>query len=142
MNWVTAIWYLGSGACLTLALIQLVVWWNDRTARANLLFSVMAIAVAALAALELTLMRAETPEQFGMVARWMHVPQGFNQFLRLGRPLCCLAIQPHKISLVCLPQPITRAPDQLIVGSIPAGNVLIGKHRAKAQKVRTKSEQA
>ena len=65
---------MGAGACLTLALMHLVVWWKDRTARANLVFSVMAIAVAAFAALELALMRAETPEQFGVAVRWMHVP--------------------------------------------------------------------
>src|SRR6266700_6337700 len=74
MNWVTIIWAMGAGACLTLALMHLVVWWKDRTARANLVFSVMAIAVAAFAALELALMRAETPEQFGVALRWMHVP--------------------------------------------------------------------
>ena len=74
MSWVTVIWSIGSGACLTLALMNCVVWWKDRTARANLAFSILAVAVAALAALELALMRAETPEQFGMVARWIHVP--------------------------------------------------------------------
>src|SRR5437870_5671642 len=74
MNWVTVIWSMGGGACLTLALMHLVVWWKDRTARANLVFSVMGIAVATFAALELALMRAETPEQFGMAVRWMHVP--------------------------------------------------------------------
>jgi two-component system, LuxR family, sensor kinase FixL len=57
-----------------LALMHFVVWWKDRTARANLVFSVMAIAVAAFAVLELALMRAETPEQFGLAVRWMHAP--------------------------------------------------------------------
>src|SRR5216110_1888518 len=74
MNWVTVIWSMGSGACLTLALIHVVVWWKDRGARANLVFSVMAIAVAAFAALELAMMRAQTPEQFGSDVRWVHVP--------------------------------------------------------------------
>jgi PAS domain S-box-containing protein len=74
MSWVTVIWSIGSGGCLTLALIYFVVWWKNRGARANLAFSVMAIAVAAFAALELALMRAQTPEQFGTVARWIHVP--------------------------------------------------------------------
>jgi hypothetical protein len=74
MNWVTVIWSVGGGACLTLAFIQFIVWCKNRSARANLAFSALAVAVAALAALELALMRAETPEQFGTVARWMHVP--------------------------------------------------------------------
>jgi hypothetical protein len=30
--------------------------------------------VAAFAVLELALMRAETPEQFGLAVRWMHAP--------------------------------------------------------------------
>ncbi len=77
-----------------LALMHIVVWWNDRAARANLVFSVMALAVAAFAVLELALMRTETPEQFGMVVRWMHVPAwvivvsllGFVRlYLRAGR---------------------------------------------------------
>src|SRR2546430_10257402 len=74
MNRVTVIWSVGSGACLTLALIQVVVWWKDRAARANLVFSAMAIAVAAFAALELAMMRAQTPEQLGSDVRWVHVP--------------------------------------------------------------------
>ena len=74
MSWVTVIWSIGSGACLTLAFIQFVVWWKNRAARANLAFSVLAIAVASFAALELALMRAQTPEQFGEVVRWLHVP--------------------------------------------------------------------
>jgi PAS domain S-box-containing protein len=74
MNWVTVIWSMGGGACLTLALMQLVVWWKDRTARANLVLSVMAVSVAAIAAFELTMMRADTPGQFGMLMRWTHVP--------------------------------------------------------------------
>src|SRR5213595_2843913 len=74
MNWVTIIWAMGGGACLTLALMHFVVWWKDRTAPANLIFAVMATAVAVLAALELAMMRAETPGQFGIAVRWLHVP--------------------------------------------------------------------
>src|SRR5213595_2729415 len=74
MNWVTVIWSMGSGACLMLALMHLVVWWKDRTLRVNLVFAVMAIAVAAFAALELAMMQAQTPEQFGSDVRWVHVP--------------------------------------------------------------------
>src|SRR5437867_3567190 len=74
MNWVTIIWAMGGGACLTLALMHLVVWCKDRAARANLVFAVMATAVAVLAALELAMMRAETPGQFGIAVRWLYVP--------------------------------------------------------------------
>src|SRR6266699_3427196 len=74
MSWVTVIWSIGGGACLTLALLHFVVWYKDRTARANLVFAVMATAVAAFATLELATMRAQTPAQFGIDVRWLHVP--------------------------------------------------------------------
>lgn len=74
MSWVTVIWWMSAGACLTLAFLQFVVWWRNRAAQANLAFSILAVAVAAFAALELALMQAETPEQLGTVARWIHVP--------------------------------------------------------------------
>jgi PAS domain S-box-containing protein len=74
MSWVTVVWSIGAGACLMLAFLQFIVWWKDRAARANLVFAVGAVAVAAFAGLELALMRAETPAQFSTVARWIHVP--------------------------------------------------------------------
>src|SRR5215471_14898619 len=74
MSWVTVIWSVGAGACLTLAFLQFIVWWKDRIARANLVFSLGAVAVAVFASLELALMRAETLEQFGTITRWIHVP--------------------------------------------------------------------
>src|SRR5262245_4474537 len=74
MNWVIVIWSISAGACLTLAFLQFIVWWKDRTARAHLVFSIGAVAVAVFAAMEFALMRAETPEQFGTLTRWIHVP--------------------------------------------------------------------
>jgi len=62
---------VGAGACLTLAVIHIVVWWKDRTVRANLVFAAMATAVAAFVAVELAMIRAQTPEQFCIVARWI-----------------------------------------------------------------------
>ena len=101
MSWITVIWSVGGGACLTLAFLQSIVWWKDRAARANLVFAIMAVAVVALAALELALMRAETPEQFGTVARWIHVPAWVivaslvvfvRLYLRAGRPWLAWAV--------------------------------------------------
>lgn len=74
MSWVTVIWSVSAGACLTLGFLQFVVWWKDQAARANLVFSLGAVAVAVFAALEFALMRAATPEEFGRVTRWIHVP--------------------------------------------------------------------
>jgi two-component system, LuxR family, sensor kinase FixL len=74
MNWVTVIWSIGGGACLTLALMHVIIWCNDRAAKASLVFSVMAAGVAAFAACELALMLAQTPEAYGAIMRWGHLP--------------------------------------------------------------------
>ena len=74
MSWVTVIWSISAGACLTLAFPQFIVWWKDRAARANLVFALGAVAVAVFAGLELGLMRAETPAQWDTIVRWIHVP--------------------------------------------------------------------
>ena len=65
MSWVTVIWSVGAGACLTLAFLQFIVWLKDRSARANLVFSVGAVAVAVFAALELALMGLKRPNSSG-----------------------------------------------------------------------------
>ena len=74
MSWVTVVWSISSGACLTLAFLQFIVWWKDRATRANLVFALGAVAVAVFAGLELALMRAETPAQWDTIVRWIHVP--------------------------------------------------------------------
>ena len=95
MSWVTVIWSMIASACLTLAAMHLLVWCKKRTAWANLLFSLTAVATAAMAGCELWMMRAETPEQFATALRWLHVPAwalivslvGFVRLhLRAGRP--------------------------------------------------------
>ena len=67
-----------AAACLTLAAVHGVVWWWRRgraaSARANLLFAASAVATALLAAGELSMMRAGTPEEFATAVRWSHVP--------------------------------------------------------------------
>jgi two-component system sensor kinase FixL len=101
MGWVAIIWSMGGGACLTVGLITFAVWCKDRSARANLAFSLLAGAVAVLAALELALMRAQTPEQFSTTLRWLHVPlvvmivslvAFVRLYLRAGRRWLALAI--------------------------------------------------
>ena len=74
MSWVTVLWSMIASACLTLALVHGLVWWRHREAWANLLFALTAVATSLLAAGEVWMMRAETPEQFGMAVRWTHLP--------------------------------------------------------------------
>lgn len=74
MSWVTVVWSMIASACLTLAAIYVAVWYRNRTAWASLLFSVTALATAAVAFCELWMMRATSPGDFGAALRWAHVP--------------------------------------------------------------------
>jgi PAS domain S-box-containing protein len=95
MSWVTIIWSMVAAACLTLAAMHLRIWGKKRTAWANLLFAVTAVATAAVAGCELWMMRAETAREFGAALRWGHVPfwvlvlalvAFVRLYLRAGRP--------------------------------------------------------
>ena len=95
MSWVTVIWSMIASVCVTLAGIYLLVWRKNRAAWANLLFSMTALAAAAFAFCELSMMLAETPGEFGTALRWGQVALwvwtlslvGFVLFyLQAGRP--------------------------------------------------------
>ena len=94
MSFVTIIWAMIASACLTVALMHVLVWWRRRATWANLLFALTAVATAVYAGCELWAMRAETPVAYGMTVRWAHVPAwvlivslvGFVRlYLRAGR---------------------------------------------------------
>ena len=74
---ITVLWPMAAGAALTLAVVHLLVWAFDRTARANRMFSIIALAVAAMAPTELGMMYAASPEEYGFWVRWFHVPLFF-----------------------------------------------------------------
>ena len=74
MNWVEFAWTLMAGASLTLGLIHLVVWCRARSRPAHLVFFVLAASVAAFGFVEISAMRAQTPADYAVVARWAHVP--------------------------------------------------------------------
>src|SRR5215831_14329775 len=74
MSWITVVWPIIVGACLTLAAMHLLVWMKDRRAGASLAFAGMAVCVACIAAFELALTRAQTPHQFGSLRSWSLVP--------------------------------------------------------------------
>jgi len=74
MNWITVIWSMNAGACLTLAAFYGAVWSKQRENRVYLLFSCSAAAVAVISAFELWMMHAWTVEQYQLLVRWIHVP--------------------------------------------------------------------
>ncbi len=117
MSWVTIIWAMIASACLTLALLHVLVWWRRREARANLLFALTAVATAVFAGFELWMMQAATPGAFGMAVRWAHVPAwmlivslvGFVRlYLRAGRlwlawTVCGVRTLSLILNFVCTP---------------------------------------
>jgi two-component system, LuxR family, sensor kinase FixL len=74
VNWATVIWSMTAAACLTLAAMHFLVWWQRRTARAHLVFTLTSVGVTAFAGCELSMMLAETPGQFAAALRWLQVP--------------------------------------------------------------------
>src|SRR5215218_7361937 len=74
MNLITVLWSMAAAAALTLAAVHLLVWAFDRTARANLMFSIIALAVAGMAPTELGMMYATSPQEHGLWVRWFHLP--------------------------------------------------------------------
>lgn len=59
--------------CLTLALVTLLVWLRQRSRLDYLAFCLIGVCVALFAAGEWNLMRADSPERYGDVLRWMQV---------------------------------------------------------------------
>ena len=95
MGWITVIWSMNAGACLTLAAFYGAVWSKQRANWAYLLFSCSAVSAAVISAFELRMMNATTVEQYQLLMRWIHVPVwvltvSFVAFVRLylhaGRP--------------------------------------------------------
>jgi PAS domain S-box-containing protein len=74
MNLLTIIWSMIASACLTLAVINFLVWFQKRTAWANLLISVNAVGTAGLAFCELSVMMADTPAKISRGLWWGNLP--------------------------------------------------------------------
>lgn len=74
MSWVTIVWSISAAACLTLGTEHLLVWCRKSTAWSSLLFFLLAASIAAMGAIELSEMQAQTPEQLATLHRWYHVP--------------------------------------------------------------------
>jgi two-component system sensor kinase FixL len=141
MSWVTIIWSMIASACLTLALVHVLVWWRRPNARANLLFVLSAVATAVYGGCELWMMRAETPGAFGVAVRWTHVPAwvlivslvGFVRvYLRAGRlwlawTVCGLRTLSLILNFVCTPNLNYRQITALLHVSFLGETVAVGE---------------
>ena len=76
MNWITITWPMVAAACLTLGLIELRIGLGQHPRAPRLLFALSAFAVAAIAGLELALMRADTLTQWWPVMRGLDIAVG------------------------------------------------------------------
>ncbi len=74
MNWVTVIWAMAAAASLALAGVHGFVWLRQHAAVASLLFCLVAIGTAGMAACELWMMNALTTEEYGVALKWFAFP--------------------------------------------------------------------
>lgn len=77
VSWVTTVWSLLAGLALALGMIHLLAWLQDRRAVANGWFCLVALALCSIAIFELLLMRTSSPQDYGNILRWGHIPLFF-----------------------------------------------------------------
>ncbi len=82
MSWVTFMWPVMTGACATMAYLQLVIWLRQRET-ASLLFALLAASIAVISVGELIMMQSTDARFYGDVLRWVHVP-GAAMFMFLA----------------------------------------------------------
>jgi len=70
MSWVTFIWSMTAGTCLSLGALHFLVWIRQRDQWANLVFSISAAAAAGYALLDMVALRDQTPAEYGQLWRW------------------------------------------------------------------------
>ena len=83
-NWIEIAWMMMSAACLTLALIHLLVWFRHRSDAAHVAFFALATSVAVFSVFELAIVGARTPADYAHWVRWAHVPISAVVILIIG----------------------------------------------------------
>jgi PAS domain S-box-containing protein len=74
MGVITTATLIAATICSTVGLIFLVIWIKDRRQFDKLLFAVSSFSVAIFAVFETAAMLAETPDSYGAIVKWAHVP--------------------------------------------------------------------
>ena len=74
MNWITIIWPMIAATCFTLAGLHLMIGLKRREELAHLLYATFAAGVACFALFELQMTQAASPDEFGFLQRWIHLP--------------------------------------------------------------------
>ncbi len=78
MSWATIFWSMAAAASLTLGMVHLMVWWQNRGRKERLLFFAMTGATAWMAYCELGMMKSRSADEFATFLRWYHVPVWLN----------------------------------------------------------------
>jgi signal transduction histidine kinase len=74
MESVIVLWSAASAAAMVLAVLCGLMWLLDRRDTASLMLCILGVSTAAAAYVELGLMHARTPAEFGAWIRWYHLP--------------------------------------------------------------------
>ncbi len=74
MDWLTILSTAVAAASLAIAAVYLILWLRTRDTIWNLMFALLTIGIAAMAAVELWIINALTAEQYSLAVRWYHVP--------------------------------------------------------------------
>jgi two-component system, LuxR family, sensor kinase FixL len=115
MTWITMLWPMVAGACLTMALIHLRIGIRRRPGAAHLLFSLNAVAVAIFSYFELAVMHADSPAQYLALLRlsdfaevalivsltafvWVFFGTGRKWLAVLAPGLSCVALSADRLS--------------------------------------------
>jgi signal transduction histidine kinase len=70
MSWVTVVWSMTAGICLTFGAVHFVIWTRQRDQWANLVFSIIAAAAAGYAVLDMVALHVQSPVEYGELWRW------------------------------------------------------------------------
>jgi two-component system sensor kinase FixL len=74
LSFVTIAWSMIAAAASLLGLLHFARWAMDPTARADLTFSIVALAFVGVAISEIGMMQAGSPEDWGLWVQWCHLP--------------------------------------------------------------------
>jgi two-component system sensor kinase FixL len=74
MGWITILWVMMAALSATIAGIYLAAWLMQREDWSYLMFVLLAVSVVGVAGTELWMLRAQTPEDYGIALRWFQVP--------------------------------------------------------------------
>lgn len=78
MNLVATLWPMIAATALTLGMVHLMVWWQNREKTERLFFALMTGSTAGMAFAEMGMMMATTPEECATAVRWLHPPTWTN----------------------------------------------------------------